>query len=89
MRYVVMNEANVNPETKKIEPKPVKLDSLSPSSPLPPNHKACFLPRIRCMDCPGKLYNAGPERTVNNFETHLKNRVHVANVAKRTGQPMA
>jgi SWI/SNF-related matrix-associated actin-dependent regulator of chromatin subfamily B protein 1 len=38
------------------------------------------------MDCPGKLYNAGPEHTVNNFETHLRNRGHMNNVAKRTGQ---
>lgn len=86
MRYVVYNEAHVNPETKKIESKAVKLDNLSTSSPLPPNHKAFFLPRIKCLDCPGKLYNAGPDQTVNNFETHLKNRAHVANVAKRTGQ---
>jgi SWI/SNF-related matrix-associated actin-dependent regulator of chromatin subfamily B protein 1 len=88
MRYVVMNEAYINPETKKTESKQAKLDGFAPSSPLPPNHKALFLPRIRCMDCPGKLYNAGPERTVSNFETHLKNRVHVGNVAKRTGQPV-
>ncbi|OAL01270.1 SNF5-domain-containing protein [Phaeosphaeriaceae sp. SRC1lsM3a] len=86
MRYVVYNEAYVNPETKKTESKAVKLDNFSASSPLPPNHKAYFLPRIKCLDCPGKLYNAGPEQTVNNFETHLKNRAHVANVAKRTGQ---
>jgi SWI/SNF-related matrix-associated actin-dependent regulator of chromatin subfamily B protein 1 len=41
------------------------------------------------MDCPGKLYNAGPEHTVNNFETHLRNRGHMTNVAKRTGQQMS
>jgi SWI/SNF-related matrix-associated actin-dependent regulator of chromatin subfamily B protein 1 len=90
MRYVVMNEAHVNPETKKVETKAVKLDERLPTtSPLPPNHKAFFLPRIRCLDCPGKLYNAGPEHTVSNFELHLKNRVHMGNVAKRTGQPMS
>lgn len=88
MRYVVMNEAYVNPETNKTESKAVKLDNLSLTSPLPPNHKANFLPRIRCMDCPGKLYNAGPEHTVNNFELHLRNRGHMNNVAKRTGQPV-
>lgn len=89
MRYVVLNEAHVVPETKKNEPKAVKLDSLSPSSTLPANHRAYFLPRIRCMDCPGKLYNAGPEHSVSNFELHLKNRVHTTNVAKRTGQAMS
>ncbi|KAF2031066.1 SNF5-domain-containing protein [Setomelanomma holmii] len=89
IRYVVMNEAYENPETKKIESKNVKLDNLSTSSPLPPNHKAYFLPRIRCMDCPRKLYNAGPEHTVSNFALHLKNRNHVGNVAKRTGQSIS
>ena len=85
MRYVVMNEAYQNPETGKTEIKQVKLDNLSTSSPLPANHKAYFLPRIRCMDCPGKLYNAGPEQSVSNFDLHLKNRGHIANVGKRTG----
>lgn len=85
MRYVVMNEAHVNPDTKKIETKAVKLDNILAGTSLPPNHKAFFLPRIRCMDCPGKLYNAGPEQSVSNFELHLKNRVHMNNVARRTG----
>ncbi|KAF1945788.1 SNF5-domain-containing protein [Clathrospora elynae] len=87
MRYVVMNERYEDPQTKQVGPKAVKLDSLSINAPLPPNHKAYFLPRIRCMDCPGKVYNAGPEQTVNNFELHLRNRVHTTNVSKRTGQP--
>jgi SWI/SNF-related matrix-associated actin-dependent regulator of chromatin subfamily B protein 1 len=86
MRYVVMNEAHENPETKKIESKPVKLDNLSMTAPLPANHKAYFIPKMRCMDCPGKLYNAGPEQTVNNFELHLRNRGHLNNVGRRTGQ---
>jgi SWI/SNF-related matrix-associated actin-dependent regulator of chromatin subfamily B protein 1 len=89
MRYVVINEAFVNPETKKLQSQTVsKLDSISATSPLPPNHKAYYLPRIKCLDCPGKLYNAGPEHTVKNFETHLKNRMHVQNVSNRTGQPV-
>jgi SWI/SNF-related matrix-associated actin-dependent regulator of chromatin subfamily B protein 1 len=79
----------VNPDTGKKEPKAAKLDNLSTSSPLPPAHKPYFLPRIRCMDCPGKLYNAGPEHTVSNFELHLKNRLHMNNVAKRTGRQMS
>lgn len=85
MRYVVMNEGVQNPETKRMESKPVKLDSLSIADPLPANHKPYFLPRIRCVDCPGKLYNAGPDQSVNNFELHLKNRAHVDNVRKRMG----
>lgn len=39
--------------------------------------------RIRCLDCPGKLYNPGPGETLTNFEIHLKNRAHRANVATR------
>ncbi|KAF3045118.1 SWI/SNF chromatin-remodeling complex subunit [Didymella heteroderae] len=89
MRYVVMNEAHENRETGKIEPKAVKLDSLSLSDPLPANHKAYFLPRIRCQDCPGKLYNAGPGQTVTNFELHLKNRQHMSNVSNRIGRPVS
>jgi len=80
-----MNEAYVNPETKKIEAKAVKQDNLDDAAPLPANHKAYFLPRIRCLDCPGKLYNAGPEQSVSNFELHLKNRQHLNNVLKRRG----
>lgn len=89
MRYVIMNEGHENRETGKIESKAVKLDSLSQSDPLPPNHKTTYLPRIRCQDCPGKLYNAGPGQSVTNFELHLKNRQHMSNVSTRIGRPVA
>lgn len=89
MRYVIMNEAHENRETGKIESKAVKLDGLSLSDPLPPNHKSYYLPRIRCQDCPGKLYNAGPGQTVTNFELHLKNRQHMSNVSSRIGRPVS
>ncbi|CAG8454110.1 14633_t:CDS:10 [Ambispora leptoticha] len=39
--------------------------------------------RIRCSDCPGRLYQPGPDLTLNNFEIHLKNRIHRENVEKR------
>ncbi|KAK6219025.1 hypothetical protein LQW54_002527 [Pestalotiopsis sp. IQ-011] len=45
-------------------------------SPIPPNVKFYFLPRIRCLDCPGKLYTPGPDMTAINFEVHLKNKGH-------------
>ncbi|KAJ7474006.1 hypothetical protein FB451DRAFT_1035434 [Mycena latifolia] len=32
--------------------------------------------RIKCLDCPGKLYIPGPGETLSNFEVHLKNRMH-------------
>jgi len=43
-----------------------------------------FLPRIKCNDCPGKLYTVGPGTTVENFEIHLKNRLHKDRVLART-----
>ncbi|KAG9028270.1 SWI/SNF chromatin-remodeling complex subunit [Tulasnella sp. JGI-2019a] len=39
--------------------------------------------RIKCFDCPGKVYTPGPEETLTNFEVHLKNRRHRENVAAR------
>ncbi|OCK73061.1 hypothetical protein K432DRAFT_313867 [Lepidopterella palustris CBS 459.81] len=62
----------------------VKLDSLSASAVLPPGYKAQYLPRIRCFDCQGRLYFAGPEHTVDNFQVHVENRLHRANLQKRT-----
>jgi len=41
--------------------------------------------RVRCSDCPGRLYTLGPGRTLDNFEIHLKNRGHRANVRTRLG----
>ena len=42
-----------------------------------------YLPRIRCLDCPGKLYTPGPGTAVENFEVHLKNRAHREKVEAR------
>ncbi|GAA5994848.1 uncharacterized protein JCM10292_004388 [Rhodotorula paludigena] len=39
--------------------------------------------RIRCLDCPGKLYNLGPGETLDGFLVHFKNRVHRSNVDAR------
>jgi len=39
--------------------------------------------RIRCLDCPGKLYVPGPGETLQNFDIHVKNRNHRANVDAR------
>ncbi|CEH11834.1 SWI-SNF chromatin remodeling complex, Snf5 subunit [Ceraceosorus bombacis] len=39
--------------------------------------------RVRCNDCPGKLYTAGPDQTLQNFSIHLRNRQHRNNVASR------
>ncbi|KAF2835147.1 SNF5-domain-containing protein [Patellaria atrata CBS 101060] len=61
----------------------IRMDPLPPGTPLPANVKYQYLPRIRCNDCPGKLYTAGPGLTVENFEVHLKNRGHKAAVDAR------
>ncbi|KAL8665009.1 MAG: hypothetical protein Q9202_002565 [Teloschistes flavicans] len=45
--------------------------------------KYMYYPRIRCNDCPGKLYTPGPELGVNNFEVHLKNKIHREKVEAR------
>jgi SWI/SNF-related matrix-associated actin-dependent regulator of chromatin subfamily B protein 1 len=56
---------------------------------IPSNIQFAWLPRIRCRDCPGKSYTAGPDMTVMNFEVHLKNRMHrekvMARVAREQG----
>jgi SWI/SNF-related matrix-associated actin-dependent regulator of chromatin subfamily B protein 1 len=54
-----------------------------PAGTNPENVKYMYLPRIRCHDCPGKLYTPGPETTVGNFEVHLKNRQHRERVDAR------
>jgi SWI/SNF-related matrix-associated actin-dependent regulator of chromatin subfamily B protein 1 len=70
-----MRPYQIDPTTNQ----PIKADA--PPTTGPPKWQ--FLPRIRCMDCPGKLYAAGPEQTADNFEIHLKNRQHKENVGKR------
>ena len=40
-------------------------------------------PRIRCDDCPARLYTALPDETAEKFEVHLKNRKHKAAVEER------
>jgi len=33
--------------------------------------------RIKCIDCPGKVYNMGPGESLQNFSVHLRNRGHM------------
>ncbi|KAI1176297.1 hypothetical protein F4777DRAFT_277828 [Nemania sp. FL0916] len=51
--------------------------------PIPPHVRFYFLPRIRCFDCPGKLYTPGPDTSASNFEVHLKNKAHKERVEAR------
>ncbi len=39
--------------------------------------------RVKCPDCPGKIYTLGPGETLDNFEAHAKYRTHTANVQQR------
>ncbi|KAH7928851.1 SNF5-domain-containing protein [Leucogyrophana mollusca] len=48
-----------------------------------PSSKAPAEWRIKCLDCPGKLYNSGPGDTLSNYEVHLKNRQHRQRVNTR------
>ncbi|TFK31601.1 hypothetical protein BDQ12DRAFT_671742 [Crucibulum laeve] len=43
--------------------------------------------RIKCLDCPGKLYTPGPAETLSNYEVHLKNRLHRQRVNERVNPP--
>ena len=45
--------------------------------------KYMYYPRIKCLDCPQKIYTPGPETGVTNFEVHLKNKIHMRRVEER------
>lgn len=78
----VMKYSAVDPETEA----PLVI----PAGEQPPdNVKYMHLPRIRCRDCPGKLYQPGPEFTSANFEVHLKNRQHREKVGIRVTKQAA
>jgi len=64
--------------------KAVKLsDPLQLGDEAPLGVKIQYLPRIRCNDCPGKLYTAAPGQVEADFEVHLRNRNHRLNVERR------
>ncbi|RPA88124.1 hypothetical protein BJ508DRAFT_410012 [Ascobolus immersus RN42] len=44
-----------------------------------------MIPRLRCRDCPGRLYMVGPGETIDNFMTHLRNKHHRKAVESRVG----
>ncbi|KAL4916588.1 hypothetical protein BDW62DRAFT_202574 [Aspergillus aurantiobrunneus] len=77
----VMRYTAVDTETMQ----PVANANSQPSQKL----KFLYLPRIRCHDCPGKLYTPGPGTTVDNFEVHLRNRQHKERVEERISKPAA
>ncbi|KAF8458442.1 hypothetical protein BGX38DRAFT_1153967 [Terfezia claveryi] len=70
MRYTVTDSVTGNPIGQNLPKDPA-------------NIKHQFIPRIRCYDCPGKLYTPGTEMTVDNFKLHLNNRGHRMRVEER------
>ena len=56
---------------------------------IPPDIQFFYLPRIRCLDCTGKLYTPGPETTVTNFAVHFRNGRHKEKVAARLARTAA
>lgn len=75
----MMRHSPVNRDTEL----PVPAPPPGSGSAANPDVKWMYLPRIRCHDCPGKLYTPGPGMTVENFEVHLKNRQHRDRVGSR------
>ncbi|CAG8951916.1 hypothetical protein HYFRA_00005721 [Hymenoscyphus fraxineus] len=73
----IMRHSAVDRDTR------MPLPTVPPGSEVPDNMEFMYLPRIRCQDCPGKLYTPGPEESVENFEVHLKNRQHRERVDAR------
>ena len=57
--------------------------ALSSTELAPPGTKFMYYPRIKCLDCPGKLYTPGPDLGLANFEVHTKNRLHREKVERR------
>lgn len=57
--------------------------NLAPGAPAPHGVRLGFWPRIRCNDCPGKLYTAQPGRVEQDFEVHLRNRRHIESTRRR------
>lgn len=66
--------------------KPTAPASATPGAPAPTSGDVRwqYLPRIKCNDCPGKVYTAMPGRVVEDFAVHLRNRVHRQKVLERT-----
>lgn len=48
-----------------------------------PNPRAIPEWRMKCLDCPGKLYNCGPGDTLDNYKIHCRNRYHRLRVKDR------
>ncbi|EMC95571.1 hypothetical protein BAUCODRAFT_58044, partial [Baudoinia panamericana UAMH 10762] len=76
-------EPLMRPYTVNISDNTTVKSQLDPGASAPAGVKIHYMPRIRCNDCPGKLYTAEPGKVVDAFEVHLRNRNHRNNVLER------
>jgi SWI/SNF-related matrix-associated actin-dependent regulator of chromatin subfamily B protein 1 len=70
----------------KLYPVDATTGAIIKADPVPENTKYQYIPRIKCNDCPGKIYNAGPGQTADGFEVHLKNKFHKEKVEQRVAK---
>lgn len=63
--------------TKRLEHPP------DPGDSAPEGARFAYMPKLRCNDCPGKLYTAEPGQVVDAFDVHLRNRTHRQQVEER------
>ncbi|KAK3302452.1 SNF5-like protein [Chaetomium strumarium] len=84
----IMRYCAINTDTNSFVQLPLSLPAgeSTTTTTIPSNIQFAWLPRIRCRDCPGKSYTAGPDMTVMNFEVHLKNRTHREKVMARVAR---
>jgi SWI/SNF-related matrix-associated actin-dependent regulator of chromatin subfamily B member 1 len=73
----------MRPTTMNLHTDTAERHPLEPGAKPPEGVGVMYLPRIRCNDCPGKLYTALPGKVVDDFEVHLRNRKHRDNVDER------
>ncbi|KAF2227899.1 hypothetical protein BDZ85DRAFT_277765 [Elsinoe ampelina] len=89
MRFSTVNAATLDPI--RFDTTSLPGGSPAPSGPvkdpdgrvLAEKARFAYLPRIRCNDCPGKLYTAQREKTEEGFEVHLRIKKHRENVERR------
>ncbi|KAF4547449.1 SNF5 / SMARCB1 / INI1-like protein 1 [Elsinoe fawcettii] len=89
MRFSTVNAATLDPI--RYDTSSLPSGSPAPTGPvkdaegkvLADKARFAYLPRIRCNDCPGKLYTAQREKTEEGFEVHLRIKKHRENVEKR------
>lgn len=89
MRFAAIDADNGTParfDLKSIPPGSAPPPPVTGSSSDQPQRiKFMWVPRIKCHDCPQKLYTAVPEDTAAKFEVHLTNSKHNKAVSQRLG----